>query len=530
VLSCENKAEGFHLLNSFGDLDESVVQKITTSPLFRDIIDLEKGQIINDLASDDRWPNTCPDLKILLIMPLVAHDQCSGALILGSGNENDLFSAGDLKQATAMAAIAAEILYNAHLFQEVVEARNYNENILENLSNGVITLDLALCVTKANAAARRILQQDEQKLLGTAIGDLFTGENTWIAEPFNQNSIGKRGIYWTDRDLKIGDAEGVTVNLSAVPLENVEHRQIGFMLILEDITREKRIKGTMARFMSERVVEKVMDAGESVLGGAAQDATVLFSDIRNFTGLSEDLNPKQMVETLNSYFTDMVDVIFERGGTLDKFIGDAIMAVFGAPFVTPDDPDNAAHAAIEMMLRLEAFNRLQDNRIGPVLDMGIGINSGTVVAGTIGSPRRMDYTVIGDQVNLASRIEAANKYYGTKILVSEHTAKRFRKSYSMREVDLVKVAGRQAPTALFEILDYHSENTFPEMDSVLEAYGKGLHHYRHREWVQGAKYFTAALRANPNDRATQIFLHRCWTHAARPPDDNWSSVTDLART
>jgi adenylate cyclase len=180
-----------------------------------------------------------------------------------------------------------------------------------------------------------------------------------------------------------------------------------------------------------------------------------------------------------------------------------------------------------MMARLEAFNRRQIEQAASTLDIGVGINSGTVVAGTIGSPRRMDYTVIGDQVNLAARIESANKYYGTKILVSEHTAARLGQTYRMREIDRVKVTGRQAPVGLFDILDHHTEETFPGVDTVIAAYSEGLRHYRQQRWSEGAKYFAEALQANPNDRPTQIFLHRCWTFAAQPPDESWNGVTEL---
>ena len=320
--------------------------------------------------------------------------------------------------------------------------------------------------------------------MGQSITDFFAEQNDWFLKPLAAAKLDRAGLHWTDRDIRLSDEIDITVNLSAVPLTNVEGSPIGAMLVIEDITREKRIKGTMARFMSERVLEKVMDADEALLGGASQDVTILFSDIRNFTGLSERMNARQMVETLNDYFTDMVDVIFEHGGTLDKFIGDAIMAVFGAPFTTPEDPDKAAHAAIEMMARLEAFNEKQVLRQRSKLDIGVGINTGAVVAGTIGSPKRMDYTVIGDQVNLAARIEAANKYFGTRILVSEYTAARFCETYSMREIDRVRVTGRQAPVALYEILEHQNRQGFEGVDQLVDAYREGLDHYRDRRWQE----------------------------------------------
>ena len=155
----------------------------------------------------------------------------------------DEYNAGDLKQASALAAIAAGVLYNAHLFEEVVEARNFNENILENLSNGVISLDLSLQVTKTNAAARRILHLSEESHIGSAALDILGPENSWVLDSLVTRSIDSTGIQWTDRDLKLGDGKGATVNISAVPLDNAEGKPIGFMLVIEDITREKTDQG-----------------------------------------------------------------------------------------------------------------------------------------------------------------------------------------------------------------------------------------------------------------------------------------------
>jgi adenylate cyclase len=296
----------------------------------------------------------------------------------------------------------------------------------------------------------RILRREGACLVGLPISEVFSGDNAWLIDCVTQVMDGDVGGHWLEKELRLNDDDQVSINLTVVPMTNVEGSSIGCMLVIEDITREKRVRGTMARFMSETVVEQLMEAGDSVLAGASQDATILFSDIRGFTHLSEQLSAREMVGTLNDYFTEMVDVIFENGGTLDKFIGDAIMAVFGAPFVTPDDPDNAAQAAVEMMECLRAFNSGRKGKAEPRLSIGVGISSGTVVAGTIGSIKRMDYTVIGDHVNLAARIESANKYYGTKILVSEQTAGRLNRGYTMREIDRVRVIGRNAPVTLYE--------------------------------------------------------------------------------
>jgi adenylate cyclase len=265
---------------------------------------------MNDLAAERRWERQVRGLSAVMILPLVAHDRCSGVLVLGSSDADSEFSAGDLKQASTLGFVAAAVLHNAQLFEEVVEIKNFNENILENLSNGVITLDLSLNISKTNAAARRILRLGDRQLRGAPISDIFKGENAWIPDMLSIGKAGTKEELWVEKDIHLDKGQRVTVNLSAVPLTNVERKHIGFMLVLEDITREKRIRSTMARFMSERVVEKLLNTGESMLGGAAQDVTILFSDIRNFTGLSETLSARQMVGTLNDYFTEMVEVIF----------------------------------------------------------------------------------------------------------------------------------------------------------------------------------------------------------------------------
>ena len=527
VFSKTADPEQFSLLASSNPDDASMFERVIESRLVRDIVTSGKGEVVNDLSAEARWSSEVSDIAAALVVPLMSHDQCCGAFVLATRSPDTEFTAGDLKQAMALVSVAASALNNSRLFQEVVEVKNYNENLLENLSNGVITLDLSRHIAKTNAAALRILRREGSCLMGLPISEAFSGDNAWMIDCITQVMDGNVGGHWIEKELHTHDNDRVSINLTAVPLTNVEGSGIGCMLVIEDITREKRIRGTMARFMSETVVEKLMEVGDSLLAGASQDVTILFSDIRGFTRLSEQLSARQMVSMLNDYFTEMVDVIFENGGTLDKFIGDAIMAVFGAPFVTPEDPDNAAVAAVEMLARLQEFNSGRKDNAGPLLSIGIGINSGTVVAGTIGSIKRMDYTVIGDHVNLAARIESANKYYGTKILVSEHTIGRLNRNYKVREIDRVKVIGRDTPVALYEILDYHNDQSFPNISAVLEAFGEGLHHYRRREWEAGAKCFATALQGNPNDRPTQIFLGRCWRHMARPPDDSWSDIADL---
>src|SRR5439155_1421600 len=202
---------------------------------------------------------------------------------------------------------------------------------------------------------------------------------------------------------------------------------------------------------------------EEVLGGIESVATVLFSDIRSFTTLAEQLGAHPTVTLLNDYFGRMVDCISQQGGMLDKFIGDAIMAVFGLPVPGEEDEDRALRAAIAMIRSLWEWNREREQRGEPTLDMGVGRNTDSVVAGNIGSPKRMDYTIIGDGVNLASRLESACKHYGGRIILSEFTHAKLKGVYRLREIDRVIVKGKTKPVAVFECLDYHDANSFPNL-------------------------------------------------------------------
>jgi adenylate cyclase len=272
------------------------------------------------------------------------------------------------------------------------------------------------------------------------------------------------------------------------------------------------------------VADRLLAKDQEILGGRGTMATVLFSDIRDFTALTEELGPQGTVSLLNEYFTIMVDCIQREGGMLDKFIGDAIMAAFGVPLAHDDDEDRAVRAAVAMIRALTDWNRKRLSDGKKLVRIGIGLNTDTVVSGNIGSPKRMDYTLIGDGVNLASRLEGLCKQYHASILISEHTYKKLRGTYRAREIDRVVVKGKTETVDVYEVLDYHDETSFPNLMDVLSDFRYGLALYRKSQWEQAIRAFSAALQKNPDDTLCRIYLDRCQHFKNSPPGEGWNGV------
>jgi adenylate cyclase len=364
------------------------------------------------------------------------------------------FDADDVVRMAAFGAQAAIALDNARLFSELIAERNFDENIMRSMAGGVVAIDSAWRITKINRAAGAILGLDETTLAGSDARPFVAGTNSVLVEEVDAVLRGGESKLLLDYDLAVADRTVRAVNLSIVPLEGDSTNSIpaGVLVVIEDLSSEKRLQGAMRRFLTQEVVDQVMGREDGLLFGTACTASVLFADVRNFTGLAERLTPRETVETLNELFGELFEAVAAHDGVLDKFLGDGVMAVYGAPLSRGSDAVNAVSSALAMIDALVAINARRRSRGAPELQLGLGVTTGEVVAGTIGSPKRMDYTVIGDSVNLASRLQELTRDYGIDLLVCERTAALVEGRFKVRLVDRIRVRGRATACAIYTVL------------------------------------------------------------------------------
>jgi adenylate cyclase len=278
---------------------------------------------------------------------------------------------------------------------------------------------------------------------------------------------------------------------------------------------KQRIKSSFSKKLSPAVVEDILRHGdEQVLIGRSCEVSIFFSDIRNFTRLTEQLGSAQkVIDLLNIYMTPMVDAVMHTGGTVDKLIGDAIMAYWNAPRQLPNHADLAVDSALRQLQLLEAVNRQLQSKYAISIDIGIGINTGEVIVGEMGSAGRSDYTIIGDAVNLASRLEGLCKLYGSRILISSFTREKLTRRFTMRELDLVCVKGKQEPVAVFEVLPPGAQTS----DAQLTRYQDALQTYRAADFAGACKAFDA-LQAETDSPLYRLYQQRCQHYLSNPPD------------
>jgi len=287
--------------------------------------------------------------------------------------------------------------------------------------------------------------------------------------------------------------------------------------------REEKIRHIFQRYVPKDVIDQFFEKPESMLVGDNRELAVLFSDIRQFTSISEKLPPDEVVESLNKYFSLMVDIVMQNSGIVDKFIGDALMAFYGAPVKHDDDAERSVKSALEMLASLEKFNAWQKTKGHREFRIGIGINYGKVTVGNIGSEKKMDYTVVGDMVNLASRLEELTKEYKEPLIISETVEEQLKGNYKSRMLDRVKVVGKTEAIAIYTVRDSLTEK---------EIEGWKLHNtamklYFTKNFSEAVRIFRDIADYIPNDRLSENMIARCSNYLKNPPPESWDGTVTM---
>ncbi|MBN2494071.1 MAG: adenylate/guanylate cyclase domain-containing protein [Deltaproteobacteria bacterium] len=302
-----------------------------------------------------------------------------------------------------------------------------------------------------------------------------------------------------------------------------------FVTSLRERRGKRRIRSIFQYYLDPGVVRQLLDEPERVkLGGERRLCTVFFSDIAGFTTISEQLSPEQLVEMMNRYLGAMTDIIIQRGGFLDKYVGDAIMAVFGAPADLPGHAEAACLAALDCHARLETLCVELGAQNMPTLRIRVGINTGDMIVGNMGSARRMNYTVMGDAVNLASRLEGVNKEFGTRTIVGPMVREQVGGRLLFRELDLLRVKGKQEPVRIHELVGPTQQQNQDTHDRI-ELFSRGLRAYREQKWSLAKDLFEQLLARWPDDGPTMTYMQRCLAFQEHAPASDWDGIFVMTR-
>ncbi|MEA5617279.1 adenylate/guanylate cyclase domain-containing protein [Cronbergia sp. UHCC 0137] len=424
---------------------------------------------------------------------------------------------------------AGVALQNAQLFAKIKQQEQMQRDILRSLSNGVISTNKSGLIIAANESAKHLLGFDsEESLEGKLVSDVISIKEgdfkKWFADALSANDLKSSQQYYPDRTLVTTSVEQHSINLSLNTIADVidSSKVCGVLVVMDDISDEKRLKSTMYRYMTQELAEELLKLDDAKLGGDRKEVTILFSDIRGYTSLTENMEAEEVVGMLNEYFESMVEAVFKHKGTLDKYIGDAIMAVFGSPLPLVEHARMAVQTSLEMRHRLQELN-IQRNAVNkPPIKFGIGINSDTVISGNIGSSKRMEFTAIGDGVNLCSRLESVSKQYGCDIIISDNTFQLCQNEIWARELDLIRVKGRNEPVSIYELISLRGDPINSIKLEVIDHYHQGREYYLQRQFKLAEAEFTKVLAADHHDKAAMLHIHRCQHWLQSPPSDaNW---------
>jgi class 3 adenylate cyclase/ActR/RegA family two-component response regulator len=446
-------------------------------------------------------------LEALRLGAAAAISKPSGAISLDLKQKRASEVVATMRRVVGLPALTVEDVGSALAPAPVADVALALRPVLDCCTAGVLIFDRGGTLTQANTAAHALVNGADRA--GARLADIFSDFNSGIAEDIWRVAASGTPIVGADVDYARQDGSWATLRLSARLVKVTDADRL--IVTLDDMSRERHLQDLLAKTQSGGIAQLMAKGADFGVSGEIRQVSILFSDIRGFTALSERLGGEGTVEMLNEYFSFMADVIHDCGGQIDKYIGDAIMALFGAPTASDRDADRAVAAARGMIGALDLFNERRTESQGPPIRIGIGVATGPVVAGAIGSPDRMNYTVVGDAANLAARLEALTKTYGAAVLVCGETVAALTKPLPMRQVDLLRVKGQETPTAVYEVFVH--EDALGDAASR-QAFDVAFGLYRKGDFAKAVAAFDEALRLAPDDQMSALLRQRC----LHPPD------------
>ncbi len=430
---------------SIFNLDENKIKKqiFNTRSGFLKLLNTDKKSFI--VEKKHKLNHKLFDSSFSIVCPIISENILVGAIILfdketRKGIED--FNINDLKLLDSITIQTSFAYQNIRLLESLKKSNKLNENVMSSITTGIIGINLFGEIEFVNKEALRLLKKDNLEVVGNHYLIIFE-KDKHLQELIQKVEVDQERLFETEFTIK-PNRKKIIVNLSCSPVFDEQKAFSGIVIAIDDLSKINKVKSTFKKYVSKNIVDKLLESEDSLnLGGTESDITILFSDIRGFTSMSEKLNPSEIVRLLNKYFQSMIDVVFKYNGTLDKIVGDELMVLYGVPLKNEKDTENAVNTAIEMFKKLDQFNKeITKNGFEP-FQIGIGINKGKAVSGNIGSEQQMNYTVIGDTINLGARLCSHAK--SGQILISNSVKDHISKIHDFKKIPSIAVKGKSKP-------------------------------------------------------------------------------------
>lgn len=421
-------------------------------------------------------------------------------------------------------------LQNAQCLELLKQQKEIKRQIINIIDDGIIYTDNKGLIVSINQAAKHLLQMsDDEQIEGKHISNIiqikYNNWSDWFQKAL-ENPDNQERQFYLDRVLDVGDKEHI-INLSIKAIADAGNpkKTHGVLVLIHDRPDEKYLKG-MNRSISQKLADELINENNPQRE-AQNDVSILFSDIREYSNLIQGMEKEAAIAMLNEYFEVMVDAIFQNKGTLDKYINDALIAVFGSPVSLDERAWYAVQTAIEMRRRLAILNNQRITKNQQPIRIAIGITSDEVISGNIGLSQRMEFKVMGEGVNFASHLGELSWQYGCDIIISETTYRACCDRIWVRELDRIRVKDKNQPVSIYELVGLRSESLSPEKQNLIEHYQKGRQYYLECQFAAAMSEFAQVLGIDSSDKATALHVKRCLQGLESPPSDDWDGVWSI---